>query len=114
MTQDDYKNILENNIKIVRYYPTKDQIIIWVEELSELTKELCKWHRIYDELEGDIPNDLLKNIKGEVTDVTISLDQIKFIIQFFEDELLKIYKEKTDRQLGRIAKEKEKKNNDRD
>lgn len=106
MTQDEYIEILENNIKIVEHYPTKDQIIIWVEELSELTKELCKWYRIYDELNGNIPNDLLENIKEETTDVTISLDQIKYIIQFFDDELMEIYKKKTDRQLERIKNEK--------
>ena len=105
MTKEEYFKILENNLKIAAHYPTKDQIIIWIEEMSELTKELCKWHRQYDELDGDIPNDLLKNIKGEVTDVTVCLDQIKFIIQFLEDELMKIYKEKTDRQLKRIEKE---------
>ena len=101
----DYSKTLENNLKIVRHYPTKDQIIIWIEEMSELTKELCKWHRQYDELDGDITEELLNNIKGEVTDVTVCLDQIKFIIDFLEDELMKIYKEKIDRQLERIKKE---------
>lgn len=101
----DYSKALENNLKIVEHYPTKDQIIIWIEEMSELTKELCKWYRVYDEFEGDIPDNLCKNMKGEVTDVTICLDQIKFIIDFLEVELMKIYKEKTDRQLERIEKE---------
>ena len=110
MTKEEYFKILENNLKIAAHYPTKDQIIIWIEEMSELTKELCKWYRIYDELETneldrELPVDLLNNIKGEVTDVTVCLDQIKFIIHFLEDELMKIYKEKTDRQLGRIEKE---------
>jgi hypothetical protein len=106
MTNDDYYKILENNLKITRHYPTKDQIIIWIEEMSELTKELCKWHRKYDELDGNIPNDLLGNIKGEVTDVTVCLDQIKFTIYFLERELMEMYKEKTDRQLKRIEEEK--------
>lgn len=101
----EYSKALANNLIIANHYPTKDQIIIWIEEMSELTKELCKWHRKYDKLDGDIPNDLLKNIKGEVTDVTVCLDQIKYIIKFFEDELMKIYKEKTDRQIERLNNE---------
>ena len=105
MTKDEYFQTLANNLKIATHYPTKDQIIIWIEEMSELTKELCKWYRVYDEFEGDIPNSLLENIKEETTDVTISLDQIKYLIHFLESELMKIYKEKTDRQLERIKNE---------
>ena len=108
LLKGDYFQALENNLKIVEHYPTKDQIIIWIEEMSELTKELCKWYRKYDEAEGDIAPPLLKNIKEEVTDVTISLDQIKFLIRFLEDELMEIYKQKTDRQLKRIEKESDK------
>ena len=43
MTKEEYFKILENNLKIAAHYPTKDQIIIWIEEMSELTKELCKF-----------------------------------------------------------------------
>ena len=102
MTTDDYKEILKNNIKIVDYHNTKDQFIIWIEEMSELTKELCKWYRVYDELEGDITPKLLENIKEEVTDVTISLDQIKHKIHFLEDELMTYYKFKVDRENKRM------------
>ncbi len=102
MTTDDYKEILKDNIKIVEYHNTKDQFIIWIEEMSELTKELCKWYRVYDELEGDITPQLLENIKEEVTDVTVSLDQIKYKIHFLEDELMKYYKFKVDRENKRM------------
>ena len=99
------EEILKNNIKIVEYYGYEKQIPVWIEEMSELTKELCKWARKYDELEGDIPLQLLTNLQEEITDVTICLDQIKYAIQFMEDDLMKEYKYKVDRQLDRIEKE---------
>lgn len=96
---------LRNNIKIVEHYGVKAQIPVWIEEMSELTKELCKWARKYDKLEGDISLQLLSNLQEEITDVTICLDQIKYVIQFMEDELMQEYKYKVDRQLDRIASE---------
>lgn len=106
MTINDYEEVLKNNIKIVEHHNNKDQFVIWIEEMSELTKELCKWYRIYDELEGDITPQLLENIKEEVTDVTVSLDQIKYKIHFLEDELMEYYKFKVDRENERMEKKK--------
>lgn len=102
MTIDEYEETLINNIKIVEHHGVKNQIPIWIEEMSELTKELCKWYRVYDELEGDITPELLENIKGEVTDVTVCLDQIKYKIKFLEDELIEYYKIKVDRENKRM------------
>lgn len=110
MTTNDYKEILKNNINLIEYYNTKDQFVIWIEEMSELTKEICKWYRVYDELNGDITPQLLENIKDEVTDVTVALDQIKYKIHFVEEELMKHYKMKTDRQLERKKNETKNKN----
>ena len=44
-------------------------------------------------------------MKEEITDVTICLDQLKYVIQYAEDELMEEYKYKVDRQLKRIADE---------
>ena len=106
MSQEELKEVLENNIKIVEYYGVKNQIPVWIEEMSELTKVLCKWFRKYDELEGDITDQLLHDMKEEITDVMICLDQMKHRILYTEDDLMKNYKFKVDRQLGRIEKEK--------
>jgi len=101
--EEEIKTLM-NNIKIVEHYGVKAQIPVWIEEMSELTKELCKWSRNYDRLEGDIDEQLLKAIKEEITDVTICLDQLKFMIQYGETELMKDYKFKVDRQLKRIER----------
>lgn len=106
MNQEELKQILENNIKIVEYYGIKNQIPVWIEEMSELTKVLCKWFRRYDELEGDITDQLLHDMKEEITDVMICLDQLKWAILYTENDLMENYKFKVDRQLGRIEKEK--------
>jgi hypothetical protein len=102
MTFEEYEDAYKNNIKIVEHHGVKNQIPIWIEEMSELTKELCKWYRVYDELEGDITPQLLENIKEEVTDVTVSLDQIKYKIHFLEVELMEYYKFKVNRENKRM------------
>ena len=110
MEEKELKEILENNIKIVDHYGVKQQMPVWVEELSELTKVICKWMRKYDKLEGDISESLLTDMKEEITDVTICIDQLRYILNFTEDDLMKEYKFKVDRQLGRIEDERNKEN----
>lgn len=102
---NELKEILEDNIKIVEHYGVKAQIPVWIEEMSELTKVLCKWFRKYDKLNGDINLQLLNDMKEEITDVMICLDQLRYTIQYGEDDLMKEYKYKVDRQIRRIAEE---------
>lgn len=110
---NDYKEALENNIKIINHYDVKKQMPIWIEEMSELTKVICKWARIYEQIEGDIPLQLFCDLKEEITDVTICLDQLKYAIGLMEDDLMKEYKYKVDRQLARIREELNGSNNDK-
>lgn len=102
---NELKETLEKNIEIVKHYGVKVQISVWIEEMSELTKVLCKWARKYDKLEGDINSQLLSDMKEEITDVIICLDQLRYIIGFMEDDMMKEYKFKVERQLERIAGE---------
>lgn len=101
----ELRKTLENNLKIVEHYGVKAQIPVWIEEMSELTKVLCKWFRKYDKLDGDINLQLLTDMKEEITDVIICLDQLRYTIKYAEDDLMKEYKYKVDRQLRRIAEE---------
>ena len=96
---------LRNNIMIVENSDIKKQMFVWIEEMSELTKVICKWARRYDELNGDLTADLKKDFTTEIADVTVCLDQIKYAIKLFEDELMEEYRFKVDRQLDRIEKE---------
>ena len=105
MEEKELKEIIEKNISIVNHYGVKKQMPIWIEELSELTKVICKWLRKYDKLEGDISESLLNDMKEEITDVTICIDQLRYILNFTEDELMQEYKFKVERQLKRIEEE---------
>lgn len=105
MQESEVEKMLKDNIEIYNHYETKNQMFVWIEEMSELTKVICKWARKYDELEGDLTPELKEAFIDEITDVTISLDQIKYAIQLFEDVLLKRYKYKVDRQMERIKNE---------
>lgn len=99
-------NILKGNISIVEHYGADKQIPVWIEEMSELTKVLCKWLRIYEKTEGDIPEDIYMSMYEEIVDVQICLDQIKYIMQINEDDLMNYYEKKVKRQLDRIKVEK--------
>lgn len=105
MNNDKDKKAIIQNIENLVHYGVKAQMPVWIEEMSELTKVICKWSRKYDKLNGDINTQLLEEFKDEITDVTICLDQIKYVIGFMEDELMKRYGYKTDRQAKRIAGE---------
>ena len=91
------QELLEKNYEILEHYGFDRQAIVWIEELSELTKEICK------RLRKGCFTDLM-DIKGEVNDAQVCLDQIKKAIGFEADEQEEYYKFKVNRQLERIQK----------
>jgi len=91
------EKILNDNYKILEHYGFVNQSIIWIEELSELTKEICKRLR-----KGCFTEESLKEFKLEVTDVQICLDQIKKAILYTLEEQEKDYSFKVNRTLGEI------------
>lgn len=105
MKSDLLEETFRNNIMIVEHSNIKDQMFIWIEEMSELTKVICKWARRYDELNGDLTGDLKQGFLTEIADVTVCLDQIKYAVKIFEDEVMEEYKFKVDRQLDRMKEE---------
>lgn len=90
--------------KIIDTYGVYKQITIWIEEMSELTKELCKWQRYYENLKV-IPLELLNNIKLETTDVQVCLDEIKKVINYSEEEQASNYEMKVNRAIEGIGHE---------
>lgn len=69
------------------------QIIVAIEELSELQKELCK------ALRGDIN---LDNIAEEMADVYIMLQQMRLFFGINQREINKIKNEKLERTKNRL------------
>lgn len=94
------EDLLSKNYEILEHYGLEAQAIIWIEELSELTKELTKRLR-----KGCFTTETLENIKFEVTDVQVSLDQIKKAIGYSMKEQEENYRYKVERTLGNVKKE---------
>ena len=79
----------------------KAQIMMCVEEMSELTKALCKYMRFK---KHGIDDELDYNIKEEIADVYNMINQLKMI--FGEDKIEKIADMKIERTLKKIADKK--------
>lgn len=94
------QELLEKNYKILEHFGIDRQIIIWIEELSELTKELCKRSR-----KGCFTVESLRNTELEVTDVQVCLDQIKKAINYSLKQQEEDYNFKVNRQLKIIKGE---------
>lgn len=78
---------------ILNYYGLDKQIVVWVEELSELTKELCKYQRT-----GKFSD----NGYLEITDVQICLDQMKIAFNYPKEKQAENYDYKIERTLNNI------------
>ena len=101
------QELVDKNIK--NYYDNgiEKQIIVWIEELSELAKELCKVQRHYNEFGNwDIPFLLLNNLKLETTDVQACVDQIKEAFDYSLEQQEMDYEFKVNRTRDKIEEEK--------
>ena len=81
--------------KILNYYGYEAQTIQAIEEMAELSKELCKY------LNGRGKSE---KVIEEMADVQIMLNQLKLLFYVEDDELEKEMQYKVARTLGRINK----------
>lgn len=81
-------------VKLIEKYKDK-QLIVAIEELSELQKELCKT------LRGNINKE---NIIEELADVYIMLDQIKIYFSITSNEVEEMIDKKIERTKERLLK----------
>lgn len=91
-------NNTQTYIQLIDNFGKRSQVIVAIEELSELQKELCKYLR--DDMD-------LSNIIEEMADCEIMLEQLKLIFgNSKEVERVKAYKIKRTREryLKSIAK----------
>lgn len=86
---------IETCKSIANHYGRESQVLIAIEEMSELTKELCKYFRRYDRK---------KEIIEEVADAQIMLEQI---IELFgiNNEVDRMVDYKLNRQIRRMEQE---------
>lgn len=86
---------IETCRSIANHYGREHQVLIAIEEMSELTKELCKYFRRYDRK---------KEIIEEVADAQIMLEQL---IELFgiNNEVDRMVDYKLNRQIRRMEQE---------
>lgn len=82
--------------RIIQKFGEEKQIVVAIEELSELQKALCKYLR-----NGELTYNLLE----EIADVTIMLEQLKIIFEIDNKEVVKAIYEKELRIEERYLKE---------
>ena len=78
--------------EIINHNGIDKQIIVWIEEMSELTKELCKYLR---------EKSCMICIKEEITDVQVCLDQMKLAFKYTAQDQKRNYDYKVERELER-------------
>lgn len=88
MTQEREAKILE---QAVDKFGAEPQVMMAIEEMSELTKALCKWKRYGTD-------DTVKSIREEMADVSIMLNQLALIFGDYNEEEIR----KLERLEGRL------------
>lgn len=73
-----------------------------IEEMAELTQAINKAWRMGNDFDNLLVQK--RNIKEEIADVTIMLEQIKYLLQISDTDIDQIIEQKLNRQLERIEK----------
>ena len=95
--------------KISHHYGYDAQSRQLIEEMAELTVALNKYYRqdksdVITAKEYLDVQYLFNNIKEEIADVTIMLEQIKYLLNISDTDIEQIIEQKLNRQLERIEK----------
>lgn len=95
------KDFVDSYKRFIEVWGENAQMLMAVEEMSELTKEICKFKRLenrYNPKDNDEKRkENLEHLREEIADVLNMAEQLEFI--FGEEEIEKIRKEKIDRTL---------------
>jgi hypothetical protein len=78
--------------EIINVYGEEHQINKAIEEMAELTKELIKYQNKHQEYLTK--EKIIKNIKQELADVEVMIEQIKIIFNFTQNEIDEIKQRK--------------------
>ena len=93
---DKYKEYYK---KFIEEWGEESQLVVAIEEMSELTKELCKYKR--NQILNKDNSETISNIKEEIADVLNMVEQLENM--FGEDEIEKIRQIKFDRSMKRMG-----------
>lgn len=100
--------ISEELKKVADYYGYENQSNQLIEECAELIQALNKYRRAGGKGQS-IPDYqktmVLESIIEEIADVEVMLDQIKYLLNISEDDILAVKQAKTIRQRNRMQRE---------
>ncbi len=94
------KEFVQAYKKFLETWGVEMQSVMAIEEMSELTKAICKNKRCA-EIEGD-KQKALENLKEEIADVLNTAEQLEYF--YGEEEIEKIRRQKIERTLKKIEK----------
>ena len=99
------KNMTEDLLKIIEFYGVMPQLKYFQSEVFELNEAIIKERNTnyFGKAENYIED--VNHIAEEIADVMVMLMQFKEYYHIDGKEIMKIMKEKIDRQLGRIENE---------
>ena len=90
-------------IEIAEFYGYDAQSRQLIEEMAELTQAINKAWRMGNDFDNLLVQK--RNIKEEIADVMIMLEQMKYLLNIYEDDIETIINRKILRQLERISKQ---------
>ena len=90
-----YQEVIDTYKKAIKTYGEKAQKLMAIEEMSELTKEICKDFR------GKLDRE---HLIEEITDVHITLEQILLMYEISIDEIWQMRERKLERLKERLEK----------
>lgn len=104
---------MKNNLlKIINHYGISNQLKKLSEEIFELQEAIITRERDYMSCDATTIMDMAnkKHIEEEFADVCVVLEQFKVYYDLDNDKIIEIMKQKINRQLKRIEREKEEEN----
>lgn len=90
-----YREVFNTYNKAIELYGEKAQKLMAIEEMSELTKEICKDFR------GKLNRE---HLIEEIVDVIITIDQLMMMYEISGDEIEQMRERKFERLKGRLEK----------
>ena len=94
----------EKLLKIINHYEIENQLKKFSEESYELIEAIIRHNELY-EIDGYSCDLRIKHITEEIADVEVMLLQFKEYYHIDGNEILEIMNKKIDRQLKRMEKE---------
>ncbi len=87
------KTLIQVLVKAINTYGKESQLNMVIEEMSELTKEICKHKR---------GNQNRESILEELADVYITLEQLCYIFEIKDNEIREVLNKKLERLKAKL------------